>query len=167
MKAQTVFSFESSSKSALDQFGRAVTLYAISGIKGNNKQRRYLKSIWDTCHWIPSVQSPVRFCMLSTKEIENQARKLKDSSVLFENPPDLSRLNRSWWPVSASVMNSARKYLDKATDNWIYEHLFMHKLQIDTSILDVSVVGGNSSPKESKEILLTHAQVVWHLNLVT
>jgi hypothetical protein len=104
--------------------------------------------------------------MLSVQEIENQARKLKESSVLFENPPDLNRLTRSWWPISASLMDTARKSLDKATDDWIYEHLFMHKLQIDANVLDASVAGGSSLQKESTEILLTHAQVVWLINLL-
>lgn len=162
-RVQTVYSFEASTISALNEFGKAISLYAVSAMKNNASGSTFsssLNKLWNKHGWVPSHRSTIRLRELSTEEIEDQAKLITDARSSFEDGMTYSRPDRSWWPAPTLGLETARKCLDKATDDWICEHVPMHKMHIDPGVLDTQVAGDATIPRHSEELNLTHAQLL-------
>ncbi|KAH7285993.1 hypothetical protein KP509_33G054600 [Ceratopteris richardii] len=157
-RIDALYSFEASTISALNEVGRAISLYAVHMLKSKvsgNSPSSLMKMLPNKFEWIPSHDSPVRFRVLTTAEIKEQAR-LAMHAVHYVT----ERNDRLWWPVPVLAFETAKKSLDNAMDDWILENLPMHKMCIDPVRLDSQGAENISDPKQIKEFNLTHSQLV-------
>eukprot|EP00250_Pteridium_aquilinum_P004298 c14519_g1_i1 orf=126-2150(+) len=162
-RVQTVYSFEASNMSSLNQFGQALSLYAISGMKSNASGSTFsslLKKSRNKLGWVPSHTSAIRLHVLSVEEIENEAKLLADATDSLDPSMSYSRPDRLWWPAPALGLETAKRCLYRATDDWILEHVPMHKMHIDSGVRDTQASGDGTLPRQSEEFNLTHAQLV-------
>ncbi|MCO5609360.1 hypothetical protein L7F22_063586 [Adiantum nelumboides] len=158
-RIQPLYSFEALNTGALNKVGKALALYAVFGLKSEgigNMFSNLMKKLWKKDEWVPSQASAVRFRELSEEEIQNKAKLLADSI----DPVTRRRAERLWWPVPALAMKTAKKYLDKATVDWIYEYVPMHKMCVDPEVLDTQDATEARLPRQPAEFDFTHAQLV-------
>lgn len=157
-RIQAFYSFEALNIDALNEVGKAITLYAVYGLKSKDSSKgfsRFFKRLWNKDEWVPSHTALVRFRILSVEEIEIQAKLIADSVDLVTR----KRADRLWWPAPTLALETAKRCLDTATEDWIYEHVPMHKMHIDPE-LDTQGAKDGTLPRHSEEFHLTHAQLV-------
>ncbi|MCO5567890.1 hypothetical protein L7F22_021586 [Adiantum nelumboides] len=158
-RIQPLYSFEALNTGALNKVGKALALYAVFGLRSEGSGNTFsnlMKKLWKKDEWVPSQASAVRFRELSVEEIQNKAKLLADSI----DPVTRRRAERLWWPVPVLAMKTAKSYLDKATVDWIYEYVPMHKMCVDPEVLDTQGATEARLPRQPAEFDLTHAQLV-------
>eukprot|EP00249_Psilotum_nudum_P018392 c26782_g1_i2 orf=586-2439(-) len=163
-KASTIASLESSDKKVLDDLAKAVSLYAVSCINKNRTGDTFVShswKIWQRSQWVPSSGAAVRICTLSETEILTQVRNLSEFMPLGETPKsEEAEVQEAWWPAPVSSKKVIKKYLGNCMEGLAHDYLPIHKLQIDLSLLDVKVTGGQQIASQTWELLLSHSQMV-------